>query len=497
MTRPVLAFASSALVLLLVACGGAGSNKSSGSGGGNGGGGSGTGSGSGTGTGAQWAWISGSQASTTSSSQPGVYGTLGTAAAGNVPGSRGVANGWADSSGNIWIFGGFQSGSTANPLAELNDLWMFDPTSNEWTWISGSNTTGAAGVYGTQGTAAAANVPGARSDSVSWTDANGNFWLFGGLSPNNSPTFVGDMNDLWMFNPASTSRQWTWEGGSQTTGASGVYGTLGTPAAGNFPGAREQAISWSDTSGNLWLFGGYGFDGSTQTTIDLNDLWEYSTKTNQWTWVSGSNVGGAKGTYGTLGAASSTNVPGSREFGSSWIDASGNLWLFGGYGYDANKIRGRLEDMWEFSPSNQQWTWVAGNKQANTSGTYGTQGTPAASNTPGARNGGVTWVDTSGNLWLFGGNGYDSSGTLGELNDLWKFSPTTKQWTWVSGSNKVNGTGVYGTEGTAAAANFPGSRDSGISITDKSGNFWLFGGYTGSSKGADSIALNDLWRYQP
>ncbi len=55
---------------------------------------------------------------------------------------------------------------------------------------------------------------------------------------------VGYLNDLWEFNPSTN--EWTWMGGSSTVGSnggqSGVYGTLGTPAAGNIPGGREQAI---------------------------------------------------------------------------------------------------------------------------------------------------------------------------------------------------------------------------------------------------------------
>jgi hypothetical protein len=30
-----------------------------------------------------------------------------------------------------------------------------------------------------------------------------------------------------------------------------------------------------------------------------------------------------------------------------------------------------------------------------------------------------SWIDSSGNLWLFGGYGYDSTGALGYLNDMW------------------------------------------------------------------------------
>ena len=36
----------------------------------------------------------------------------------------------------------------------------------------------------------------------------------------------------------------------------GTYGTRGMPDAANVPGARDGSISWTDESGNLWLFGG-------------------------------------------------------------------------------------------------------------------------------------------------------------------------------------------------------------------------------------------------
>ena len=56
-------------------------------------------------------------------------------------------------------------------------------------------------------------------------------------------------------------------------------------------------------------------------------------------------------------------------------------------------------------------------------GSYGTQGTTSASNVPGARAFAISWIDSRGNLWLFGGNGLDSAGTQGDLNDLWRFTP--------------------------------------------------------------------------
>jgi hypothetical protein len=56
-------------------------------------------------------------------------------------------------------------------------------------------------------------------------------------------------------------------------------------------------------------------------------------------------------------------------------------------------------------------------------GVYGTRGLPAAGNLPGGRSVSSAWIDHGGNLWLFGGTGYDGNGTFGTLNDLWKYQP--------------------------------------------------------------------------
>src|SRR4051794_16254969 len=82
---------------------------------------------------------------------------------------------------------------------------------------------------------------------------------------------------------STAANQWTWMSGSSTIGAHcpnsfcgrpGVYGVLGIPAAANVPGSRSDAIAWSDPGGNLWLFGGAGFDAGG-TNFLLNDLWEF------------------------------------------------------------------------------------------------------------------------------------------------------------------------------------------------------------------------------
>ena len=76
---------------------------------------------------------------------------------------------------------------------------------------------------------------------------------------------------------------------------------------------------------------------------------------------------------------------------------------------------------------------MGGASAGNQRGIYGTQGTAALNNIPGGRFHAVSWTDASGSFWLFGGDAFDSNGTQGYLNDLWKYSGG--QWTWMGGSN--------------------------------------------------------------
>jgi N-acetylneuraminic acid mutarotase len=469
----------------------------------------------------EWVWMGGSSTVPgANAGQAGVYGTLGTAAAGNLPGGRTLASTWTDSSGNLWVFGG-DSADPNGVGAALNDLWKFNPSTNEWTWISGSNATPfngtPAGVYGTLGTPAAGNTPGGRESAATWVDKNGNLWLFGGFGAQSYPIQTNTLNDLWKFNPSTGL--WAWMGGSGPVSYSipAVYGTMGTPAAANIPGGRQGATTWTDSSGNFWLFGGYAYPGY------FNDLWMYNPSTNQWTWMNGSNsfgthcfstatysLCGVPGVFGTLGTPAAGNMPGGNQYASAWTDSSGDVWLFGGYGTDSRGNFGDLNDLWKYIPATNQWVWMGGSMLGpfdnGTPAEYGTLGTFAASNLPGGRQGAASWTDSSGNFWLFGGNGLDISGLVtatggsGDLNDLWEYSPSKGLWAWMGGSDSVGTTGggqpgVYGTLLTAAAANIPGGRDYPVSFADKSGNFWLIEGQGFDSTDTSGF-LNDVWKYQ-
>jgi N-acetylneuraminic acid mutarotase len=425
----------------------------------------------------EWAWVNGPSTPTNN----GVYGTLGVAAASNFPGGRQTPTTWTDTSGNLWLFGGFGLDSVGSVLP-MNDLWRFG--AGQWTWMGGSNSGGHGGTYGTLGVPAMSNIPGARSEAVGWTDAAGNFWLFGG-NGFDSAGDEGSLNDLWKY----SAGEWTWMGGSDLTVQQGIYGMLGVPSANNIPGSRFGAVSWIDSAGNFWLFGGISIDSNGRAG-QLNDLWKYTN--GEWTWESGSNVVDQEGTYGTQGTPAPGNVPGARDWAVSWIDSSGSLWVFGGVGFDSTGVIGILNDLWKFS--NGQWTWMSGSSLANQAGVYGTRGMPSPVNVPGYRQLAISWTDSSGNFWLFGGNGVDSASGVGLLNDLWKYS--NGEWTWMSGSNLINQNGVYGTQGVIAPGNIPGARLESSSWIDANGNLWLFGGYGEPASGTEGN-LSDLWMYTP
>ncbi len=110
-----------------------------------------------------------------------------------------------------------------------------------WTWVSGSSTANGPGIYGTQGVANTANVPGARFGAATWIDENDDLWLFGGFGRASGGS-QGELNDLWRFDGAG----WVWVSGSFQPNNQGAYGNQGVGAPENLPPARSGAAEWID-----------------------------------------------------------------------------------------------------------------------------------------------------------------------------------------------------------------------------------------------------------
>ena len=72
----------------------------------------------------------------------------------------------------------------------MNDLWMFNVTSQIWTWVSGSDTLDSDGVYGTKGVSSESNHPGSRSGhSMVFHSSINCLLVFGGYGSVASSTY--------------------------------------------------------------------------------------------------------------------------------------------------------------------------------------------------------------------------------------------------------------------------------------------------------------------
>lgn len=408
----------------------------------------------------------------------GNHGIKGTASQGNNPGARRGAMTWTDGSGKLWLFGGF-GWDQANNLNELNDLWKYDPITNQWAWMSGDSIAGQNGVYGIQGQAAISNKPGARSDGVTWIDASGNLWLFGGNGFDKTSAYPNFLNDVWKYTVANN--RWTWVGGTDTVLQTPNYGLKSFGAASNDPGARAGSANWQDPAGDLWLFGGKVYSGF------LNDFWKYNVATNQWTWLAGDSLLNQGGSY-----SSAPLFPGAHSFSSYWKDPAGDFWMFGGGGFTPTVTAWDvLSDLWKYEPSTDTWFFVNGSTQGSRPGVYGGNGTIYTH--PGARTGGPGWTDAAGLLWLFGGEGRDMNSTYGFLNDVWRYDQNSGIWTSTKVNYTVNLLGKFGPLGITSNTVIPGSRLSGAVWTDAATNTaWMMGGYGKDSAGTIGY-LSDLW----
>jgi len=413
-----------------------------------------------------WTWMSGSN----TLNSFGNFGTMGVATPTNQPPALYEACEWTDLQGRFWLYGGIQAVSSSSYV--YSALWMYDPVTGLWTWVNGSNLPNQSANYGIKGVPATANTPGARSWGVAtWVDNMGNLWLFGGHDAG-----LASFADLWNYNIASN--MWTWISGSSIFNNPGVYGTKGVASSANYPASRaETNASWTDNTGNLWLFG-----GSPSIGFTLNDLWKYSIATNEWTWMRGSNTTGSAGNYGLQGIAALTNDPPARMVYSKWKDKNGNLWLFGG----SNEVA-CFNDLWKYDIGINQWTWIKGSNLQNPV-VPATQFCQKNSNdNPPARfEDRSCWSDTCGNFWLFAGLNNPSGSNIN--NDLWHYNVQNNIWTLIN----TNSTGNYGIINIPALTNKPPERAGALSFTEKNGNLWLFGGLNNNFSG---FSYNDLWRY--
>jgi len=295
----------------------------------------------------EWTWMKGTGASNCAAR---VYGTLGVAAAANTPGSRAeVSVSWKDNNGDLWFYGGQActgNSSSASTAGGLSDVWKYEMSSNNWIWMNGSTTNNQPVSYGTQGVASAANTPGGRFAFAGGQLFNNSILFFGGPLATGSNTLANaHNNDIWKYD--LVTNQWTWLNGPNASGQGAIFGTKCVPSTTNRPGSGyEVRTRWTDSCGNLWLFG-TGFTSGSSGSSTCNDLWTYSRINNTWMWVSGTNQQNNTGIFGTQGVSSPNNIPPSTIMGGNPFYYKTAFYLFGGGSIWNNKAYNTL---WKYEP---------------------------------------------------------------------------------------------------------------------------------------------------
>lgn len=392
------------------------------------------------------------------SNPPSVTGTY---APNNSPFSRYAASCATDNNDQFWLYGGSNS----------NDLWKFDASINQWMLAHGDYTgTTINAVYGTQGVEAPANTPGSASfGHPMWGDKNDNIWVFG----------VNGENNLWRFN--TTSQMWAWMKGNGSGGGATVYGTQTVLAPNNNPGTvNETDCHWVDSNGDLWLY----------TELDGN-LWKYSINDNMWAWMKGGGSGNTTPVYGTIDTYDPANTPGGFAACPSvgalytmWVTSDDHLWMI------VNRMDTDIQvEVWEYNPSINQWRCRRiDNHPFASPQSYPSACVETNNDFPVARTEmRAEWVDDCDRVYMFGGLDLCNMGA--SLNDIWRYDPTTNNYTYIRGGT---GAQVSGTQGVFDPNNTPPSVG-GSQAWQNSKGFYLFGGQDSFS----AALSDDVWLYSP
>jgi hypothetical protein len=310
------------------------------------------------------------------------------------------------------------------------------------------------------------------------------------VSQNNVPLPATD------FTLTTRPLSWMYIGGGESWRRYGYFGTQGVRDARNWPSSRGGSAYWTDSTGNLWVFGGVFLTNSTWH--ELNDLWRYEPPSQTypsgvWTWMSGQsdqNPDQQNIINTAVGVFSVNNHPGGRDSAAFWITHNPDtLWMFGG-----STPSQYLQDLWAYKISTDQWACMGGCNWSSGISNWGTKGVRNSSNWPFTRLGSAYWTDSTGNLWMFGGQ----DATPDQIGDVWRYElPSTSYpngvWTWMGGTNQVNTDNSYGSLQVKNTSNLIGCRSRMMDWQDSTGNIWIFGGY-----GANGWTLydNDMWRYE-
>eukprot|EP01119_Soliformovum_irregulare_P001719 TRINITY_DN1146_c0_g1_i1.p1 TRINITY_DN1146_c0_g1~~TRINITY_DN1146_c0_g1_i1.p1 ORF type:complete len:766 (-),score=186.35 TRINITY_DN1146_c0_g1_i1:107-2404(-) len=193
----------------------------------------------------------------------------------------------------------------------------------------------------------------------------------------------------------------------------------------------------------------------------------------EWIWIGGGN--------GTSRGSDGSPPPRTESQFSLSMDGE-TFWIWGGRS-TLNNQDVWLSDLWAYEKT--KWVWKGGSNQTN-------QATiPTGANAvPSSRDRACLAIDSSSNVYLFGGRDYNA----GFLNDLWIFDSNQNSWRQITpvSDPQWNGLGQKG---------IPSSRLGSQCWIDPTSNTFILYGGAGNPKNSSfadawTSALADMWEYR-
>jgi len=326
-----------------------------------------------------------------------------------------------------------------------------------------------------------------------WTDYDGNLWLYGGGGVNNNWMYaVTPLTELWKYN--IQTNEWTWMWGDSTEYLDyPVLGAFQTPDPLSSPGGlTESQVAWVDNDGNLWMYGGQFNLGGL-----CNTIWKFDIGSNQWAWMAGNDSIYPSVNYGIKGQYGPNTNPGGRRVYTYLKDQNGLIWIFcGNSAPNYNYLGFSYDDVWVFNPDSLEWKWVDGPDSTDFVGNAGANCDTSSDFIPGSRmENSMYWTDDCNNLWMYGGMKDDYASypyiTPEPYEDFWCYNMQSNLWIKIKGNPQLSSIApIYGVQGIPDTANWPGSRMGGACWQDKNGAFYLYGGMNFYGE-----FFGDLWRY--
>lgn len=360
----------------------------------------------------KWEWLHGTgQRTAVFGAVNPHYGTKGVAAPGNHPGSRSNPVTWV-LNGMLYLY----SGSPVDAVhSSTDDMWVFDPAINMWTWISGNTPYPTYPVFGKQGVPGANNTPAGLTGAYGWV-RNSKLYLYGGYGLNRSyENERGKNNNVWEYNPSNNL--WTWLNGD-TAYHSYDY-EMPDPIIG-MPRAGKRA-AWY-TSDKLYVMRDKG-----------DEMWAFDHNSNNWTKLKGDTVLQTP-VWGQKGLCNMANTPGNEDPKTYW-EYNGKLYQISGSNQDI---------LWQFDPLNNCWTWIGGDTVTRRV-EFGNYGKAAAGVFPHSQGPAISWQLGSKTYHLYFSKG----------DAIWEYNHKSEMWRWVKGMHNLFSETYYLAKGLDHELNEP------------------------------------------